>query len=308
MKNCAEWPGLEAPMEALVIGYGSSGQRYSKLLSQLGHSPTIASRRYSPDVYQRIASGEERLSKYDRVLLCTESSEHSAFLENVDLTEFSGRILIDKPAILSESVALKLVDFEVRVAYNLRYLDALWKLREDLRGETLVRVSARCLTFLPDWRSERPVRETYSALVSKGGGALNDLAHEFDYLTLLIGDWTVLAANGGRFGNVTEDADDSWGILGRSNACRHIEINLSLISRLTIRDLTVETPRDTFCLDIMSGELRSSGESFWGNKVNETYIPMLEDFLSNAPHTRLPSLDQNAMTLKRINRVREVSI
>lgn len=307
-RNCAERLDPKSPMEVLVVGYGSSGRRYATLLSQLGCSPTIASRRLSPEIYRRIASGEERMSKFDRVLLCTESSEHSAFLENADLREFSGSILIDKPAILSKSVVLKLNGIEVRVAYNLRYLDAVWKLRDALRGEPIVRASARCLTYLPSWRSERHVSETYSALLSLGGGALNDLAHEFDYLTLLIGDWTVLAANGGRLGDVTVDADDSWGILGRSNVCGHIEINLSLISRLNIRDLTVETPRETFHLDFNSGELRTSEESFSGNKVGETYLPMLEDFLSNSPGTRLPSLGENALTLKRINEVREASI
>jgi predicted dehydrogenase len=119
-------------------------------------------------------------------------------------------MLIEKPISDRLSAELEALRDEVlesgvvtRVAYNLRFLGAIERIRTVLEGGELGQLLFARIEvgqWLPDWRPKRPISETYSASSQRGGGVALDLSHELDYMLLLFGapvDWSVrLSATG----------------------------------------------------------------------------------------------------------------
>jgi predicted dehydrogenase len=196
---------------------------------------------------------------------------------------------------------------DAKVAYNLRYLNALQWLKSDLEGQRVLRVSSRAHSYLPDWREDSGSRVFYSQKLEQGGGALNDLAHEFDYLGYLLNGWTLLASVGGRLGGVTLDADDSWFVLGESGQRAHVSVSLSILSRLQVRDLTVDTERDSFFINLRTGTYTKNEESRVGNQIGDTYELMHHEFVYGS-NFLLPSFEENQATLNLISGVRSFAI
>jgi predicted dehydrogenase len=294
-------------MKVLVVGQGRAGSRHANVLQGLGCQVDVISRRADPHTFEAFSSGGKALKDYQRVIVATESSNHEDFLSTANLEGFTGRLLIEKPAKLSNTTQNRLAEFDSRVAYNLRYLDSLGRLRRELEGgDTLLRLVGRANSFLPDWRPDTDQRSYYSRHIDLGGGALNDLSHEFDYLSFLVGSWRVLSAVGGRLGNVTDDADDAWEIIGETVSGSTVALSLSTISRIEARDLTVDTNSSSYRVDFLDGTLRSNKECFQGNRIKDTYSQMLADFAFGS-NLVLPTTLENQKVLDAIELVRSFS-
>lgn len=293
-------------MRALVVGAGKAGTRHARALESLGADVEILSRRSSGNLFSEYSTGRLNLKDFDRVVVATETSHHEEFLSRADFKGFSGRLLIEKPGLLSKQTAEMMSQIDARVAYNLRYLDAIQWLRTDLEGQRVLRVSSRAHSFLPTWRDDSDSRTYYSQKLGQGGGALYDLAHEFDYLGYLLNGWKVLASVGGRLGEVTIDADDSWFVLGESSQQAQVSVSLSILSRLEVRDLTIDTDLDSFLVNLRTGTFTKNGESRTGNQIVDTYELMHREFVAgiNSP---LPSVKENQTTLKLIERARAIA-
>ena len=95
----------------------------------------------------------------------------------------------------------------------LRFAESLATLREWLpRLGGLHAVRIECQSYLPEWRPDRPYRESYSARADDGG-VLRDLIHEIDYAGWLFGWPTAVSAslaNLGRLGIEAEEIADIW--------------------------------------------------------------------------------------------------
>ena len=292
-------------MRALVIGAGNAGMRHATLLASLGCDVEMASRRESLDRFNAIASGRENLSRFDRVVIATESSNHETVLSGADFDEFRGRVLIEKPARLTNRTISKLSVFDSRVAYNLRYLEGLRELKAEFDGSrSVLRLSVRAHSFLPDWRADSSSRDYYSRHADLGGGALLDLSHELDYIGYLVGPWSVSGAVGGRLGDVTVDADDSWFVIGQSASGAKVNLSLSTMSKLQVRDLLLETAAATYELNLILGSLKVNQNESFGSGIRESYQSMMEDFLFGENLT-LPTLSDHALTLQKIDEIRE---
>lgn len=294
-------------MGALVVGQGNAGIRHAELLRLEGYKVKVLSRRDDSELFSEFETGKKSLAEFDFVLLATESSHHEEFLSQANFQGFKGRILVEKPAILSSSTIEKLSEFDARVAYNLRYLDGLIRLKSRLQfcGD-LLRIGIQSHSYLPKWRQDSVTRGYYSEYLEKGGGALYDLSHEIDYSRLIAGDWSVVGALGGKIGEVTVDADDTWMVLGLSNSRAHINLSLSLISRVQVRKILADTKECSFSLDLLSGELNENGEVFKGSSVGTTYAEMIRDFTSG-PNKTMPTIGENIKTLQIISEIRRAS-
>ena len=294
-------------MRALVVGAGKAGSRHARVLESLGVEVEILSRRRSGSLFSEYSTGRLSLRNFDRVVVATETSHHEEFFSRADIKDFSGRLLIEKPGLLSKQTTEMLSQIDTKVAYNLRYLDAIQWVRTELEGQRVLRVSSRAHSYLPAWRDDSGTRIYYSQKLGQGGGALYDLAHEFDYLGYLFSGWKVLASVGGRLGGVTIDADDSWFVLGESSQRAQVSVSLSLLSRLEVRDLTIDTELDSFLVNLRTGTFTKNGVSRTGNQIVDTYELMHHEFVAGT-NLLLPSVEENQATLSLIESARTLAI
>ena len=128
-------------------------------------------------------------------------------------------LLIEKPLACDVAQAQQVVararrdGRRVFVGCVLRFSDSLNAFRAQLPEVGVVHaVRIECQSYLPDWRPQRPYRESYSARAEEGG-VLRDLIHEVDYAGWVFGWPSVVQArlaNLGRLGIEAEEAAELW--------------------------------------------------------------------------------------------------
>src|SRR6267154_70159 len=83
---------------AIVVGYGSIGQRHVRVLRELGCEVTVVSRR-AVDHTPRFATLTEALAARpaDYVVVANETSAHAFAVEELLKIGYNGRLLVEKP-------------------------------------------------------------------------------------------------------------------------------------------------------------------------------------------------------------------
>lgn len=268
----------------LVIGAGSIGQRHFDVLEELGHECSFLTQRTDiSDVksFRDLDHGIQSFSP-DLVVIANETSKHAETLRALTTTQFVGKVLVEKP-LNAEEVKISELPFEkIGVAFNLRFHPIILKLKEILGSQEVFSVSIIAGQHLSTWRPDRSLIRQYSTQKSLGGGVLRDLSHEFDYSQQLFGDLELVSALGGRFGNVTQDSDDSWAILAKSNSVPQISIQLSYLDHVPVRQIRIVTKEMTIAADLILGTLSVGTDTeVFTIERNDTYKSMHENFFAN---------------------------
>jgi predicted dehydrogenase len=267
-------PRASVPANALVIGYGSIGERHARLLAQMGSRVGVVSRRPGvfPAIYETVTSALAA-DTFDYVVIANETNAHQAALNELITCGYAATVLVEKP--LWETGAAKLeppAEMSVYVGYVLRFMPGLMTLKALLEGHTIISAEVRAGSYLPDWRPGRDYRTTASASLKHGGGVLRDLSHELDYLLWLVGPWKRLAAIGGHRSDLEIETDDVYLLLGEAQAGAAFSVSLNYVDRVEERWIVVTTDRDTFRLDLVTGLLTVSGMTV---EVEQTGIDTL---------------------------------
>lgn len=302
-------------MNILVTGYGSIGQRHSRILSDLGFSIAVVSQQASIllPVYRTIRDAFQADPHPDYVLVANRTHHHYDTLCTLRQLGYEGTILIEKPLfhkpLKSLNVEKKppLLLSNVFVAYNLRFHPALLRLRQLLREETIISVQVYAGQYLPDWRIA-DYRESYSAKHSEGGGVLRDLSHELDYVQWLFGTWTRIAAIGGHYSRLELDSDDTFALLMSSSRCPVISIQINYLDRIRQRTLIVNTDAHTYKADLVQHTLQvdHNVESFTYD-ADFTYRNLHQNLI-RGDLTQLCTYEQAAATVELIDQAEQAAI
>jgi Predicted dehydrogenases and related proteins len=175
---------MNVEQTVLVIGYGSIGKRHSDVLNNLGYKVVVVSRRNfkRSNFYSNI---EEALSKEDiqYIVIANETNMHLHTLQKLNYLGYRGKLLIEKPLALTSNINFHP---DIFVGYNLRFHPIIQKVKKMLRNTKVLSVNCYVGQYLPTWRPNTDYTKCYSASKDLGGGVLNDLSHELDYLLLFI--------------------------------------------------------------------------------------------------------------------------
>lgn len=247
-----------SPVNAVVVGLGSIGQRHARVLSELGHGVKTVSRRPDGD-YSSIATAVDSV-RPEYVVVATETSHHGDALRQLADADYRGTVLVEKP-LFSHSAPVPDYPFgRLLVGYHLRFHPVMTALFERLGGRQAITVSAYVGQDLRDWRPGRDHRTTASATQQAGGGVLRDLSHELDYLLWLFGPWHRVAALGGSSGARQVDVDDHLDLLLEMTRSQTVHVHMDYLDRNGIRKIRVNLPEETIEADILGGRLMINGK------------------------------------------------
>lgn len=246
--------------KCLVIGYGSIGKRHTRILRELGHRVVVVSRRIIdyPYIYSNIKDALIR-EQPDYVVIANETSRHEETLSELNNLDFDKKILVEKP-LYSTQGTQKLNSKSLFVGYNLRFHPIVQELSKKITNSNIISVQCYVGQYLPSWRPGTDYSKSYSASMSSGGGVLRDLSHELDYLQFLFGDWTEMAAIGGKFSHLEIDSDDHFSFIYKSKQVPLLTLHMNYLDHLTQRFLIINTNETTYKADFMNNTLQINGE------------------------------------------------
>ncbi len=240
--------------KALVVGYGSIGQRHARVLEGLGHAVAVVSRRAVehprryPDLGAALAD-----FRPDYAVIANETSLHRPTYRALKAAGFGGTVLVEKPLFHDIAAGDERAAPKTFVAYNLRFHPLLLRLRDWMQGRALVAATVHVGQHLATWRPQRDFRQSYSSQKALGGGVLRDLSHELDYVLLLFGPWRRVTALGGASGTLGIDADDRWSILLECERCPQVSVTLSYLDHAPSRRIAVNARDDSATVEFFSG-------------------------------------------------------
>jgi predicted dehydrogenase len=295
-------------VKALVIGYGSIGQRHARLLNELGCATAVISKHqidYSP-LYSEIKEG---LADYqpEYVVIANSTGDHYRTFTRLADLGYRGTVLVEKPLFHCVQQTKPNEFLQTYVAYNLRFHPIIQHLKALLAGKKIISVLAYAGQYLPDWHPQRDYRKSYSTMKDHGGGVLRDLSHELDYLIWLLGGWNRLAALGGHFSTLEINSEDIIALIMETPRCPVVSVQLNYLDRITRRFIVVNTAEYTIEADLVGGTitLDSSTEKF-NVERDMTYRQMHQSILEGSCET-LCSFEEGVEVMRLIEAV-EISI
>lgn len=202
-----------------VLGTGSAGMHHLRALKSIPNVEAVAVPLRAARQAELQSEGFKTsdnlddLAKYNvnLAVIATDTARHVKDAEHALSLGFD--ILIEKPLGVDAASARRLLAAskkrKIYVACVMRFSQSLDRFRQLLGAVgPLHAVEVECRSYLPDWRPQRPYKETYSARAEEGG-VLRDLIHEIDYSGWIFG-WPKSVV--GRLGNTKRlgIASEEW--------------------------------------------------------------------------------------------------
>lgn len=292
-------------MKALVVGYGSIGQRHYRLLSEAGYQVAVASAR-DVDVPHLFPSVDPALDEFDPdyVVLANKTHDHYSAYEKLARHGFVGRVLVEKPLFDAPKSVPASGFSRCGVGYNLRFHPLLKMVRDTIAEDRVISAHAYVGQYLPDWRPDSDYRQSASAEKAAGGGVLRDLSHELDFLTWLLGPWRSVTALGGHFSELEIDSDDVFSILFETERCPAVAVHMNYLDRQPRRSIVLQTQTGTIQADLNSGTAETPRESMcFDIDRDATYAEMHRAMLTDGPDDRVCSISEGMQIVEMIDAI-----
>jgi predicted dehydrogenase len=215
------------------------------------------------------AEGMAAMAHADLAVIATDTARHVG--DAVQALELGARrVLVEKPVAPSAADAMPLLSHpragRVYVAAPLRAHECFSVVRNVLAelGSPLASY-VYCQSWLPDWRTERDFRQSYSARADEGG-VLRDLIHEIDYAAVLFGSPVGVSAALTWDGPLDIESEQAALLLWRTELAT-VTVRLDYITRPNRRGLLATGPDATVEWDVVGASVRLTRAD--GNQVEE---------------------------------------
>ncbi|MCL4430952.1 MAG: Gfo/Idh/MocA family oxidoreductase [Epsilonproteobacteria bacterium] len=264
-------------MKALIIGYGSIGQRHHDVLSsmEIFEAIHIVTSQILDDITTfKTLEDVTNIDTYDYYVIASETYKHFDQLIYLDRHVNQKIILCEKP-LFDRYQEITIENNHVYIGYVLRFHPIFTSIRTLLNEETPILISIKTGSYLPTWRPQRDYRTLYSAFSEQGGGVLLDLSHEIDYAQWLFGPLRLLNSYQGKISDLEIDSDDITVITAQGNHNTLITLSLDYISKIPMREMSIHTNNQSIHADMINNTLKI------GTKEGEVQTIALEPFERN---------------------------
>lgn len=275
-------------IRVLIIGYGSSGRRYAKLLKYNFKVKDIYVVTNNTECeFKRFSKlNEVKKLNFDLVIISSETHKHYSQLKFIENNFSKKKIIVEKP-LFSNNKKLEIKNNKVFVGYNLRFDPIIKLVKKRLLNQKIISCNLNCFSFLPNWRKDRKYSRSYSALKLKGGGVTRDLSHEIDLAFYLADLKKIIFARNSKISNLKISSDDIAFLLGQNKRKTLISINLNFSYHIEIRQIFINTNKESIFIDILNrnlvikNNLTQKKIKFKKNNIKNTYYELLKDVILN---------------------------
>jgi len=265
-------------LKALVIGYGSAGERHANILNRELNivNLKIFSKR---KLHFKTIDKMEDIKKYnpDYFIISTPTSEHLKFVKFIEKNFSKKIVLIEKP-IFSLNEVFKTKKNKYFVGYQLRFHPVINKLKQLAKQKKLLNLNIISNSYLPNWR-KRNYKKTYSASKKFGGGVLLDLSHEIDYLNWIFPNLKYNYILRKKISTLKINTEDISILNGHGKDNFHFQINLNYFSRYPKRLIFLDAENFSFYGDLINNYFKITYVNIvkkkYFHKYNQNYLTFL---------------------------------
>ncbi len=297
-------------VSALVIGYGSIGQRHVKILNSLdlvSNVNILTSQKNLP--FDSIESLDEiRLLNPDYIVISTPTAKHIEQLSYIEKNFQEKKVLVEKP-LFEKSYSFLPKKNSVWVAYCFRFHPIIELIKNKIKGRKIWNINVFCGSFLPNWRPNRDYKDSYSASKKLGGGVLLDLSHELDYLLWLLGSLNLDYTVSDKISNLEIETDDILVLNGHTDRNTLVQLQLNYFTMIPRREIIIDGDGLSIQADIISGKAiiidHNKEKKYDFSKLNydDMYIKQHEAIIYNN-YENLCSYNEGSDIMKVIDKVR----
>ena len=299
----------------LIVGLGSIGKRHLRLARELLPNADIRVLRHQatseiPEFSNGCFSSIDQAIAFAPQIAVIANPAPFHITTAQTLAEVGVHLFIEKPLSNSLDGVTQLLETcqkqgtVLLTGYNLRFLPSLQRFR-DLLGEGAIGkiLSVRCEIgqYLPSWRPDSDYRQSVSARLALGGGALLELSHELDYLRWIFGEVEWVKATLSHQSDLELDVEDTahliLGFVPTANGHQLIgAVNLDFIRHDTTRFCMAIGENGSLRWNGLTGEvaLYEAGAKEWRELFNyphqrdDSYLAEWQNFIACATENKIP--------------------
>jgi len=270
-------------MKVLIVGYGSSGQRYFKILKK--NYPFYALKVFSfTKKNKNFIKQFKEIKKFnpDLTILCNAPSKRVLIFKY--LSKLKTKVLIEKPIASNLNDSKKIYRIAIQkkiitaVAYNMRFLSSLILFKKKLKSIGKINF-VRCEVgqYLPNWRKFIKYENSVSSLKKLGGGVINELSHEIDYLQWIFGKLHSVFCDSQKRSQLNINVEDTANILFLLKNKTPINLSLDFCRRDRVRQCYVSGKKTSLKWDGIQNKVYLFDKSISKWKVLEHYKQSTEN-------------------------------
>ncbi len=297
-------------VSALVIGYGSIGQRHVKILNSLdlvSNVNILTSQKNLPFDSIELLDEIKSLNP-DYIVISTPTAKHIEQLSYIEKNFQEKKVLVEKP-LFEKSYSFLPKKNSVWVAYCFRFHPIIELIKKKIKGRKIWNINVFCGSFLPNWRPNRDYKDSYSASKKLGGGVLLDLSHELDYLHWFLGSLNLDYVVNDKISNLKIETDDHLILNAHSDKNTRVQLHLNYFTMIPRREIIIDGDGLSIQADIISGNAiiidHNKEKKYDFSKMNydDMYIKQHEAIIYNN-YENLCSYNEGSSIMKVIDKVR----
>lgn len=309
-----------------IIGCGNIGQRHMRNAATLFPQARIYAIRSGggstscPAEADELIAIEQLDASFDLAVVASPATLHAEHAQHC--LNLMIPTLIEKPLAHNYATAKSFVDALSEshkalagVAYCLRYLPSAEFVKTLVATGQLgqiYNVQVEVGQYLPDWRSGVDYTRSVSSRSDLGGGALNELSHEIDYLNWLFGVDEVLSASVRRSNELDTDVEEIVDAHLTLKNSAIATLHLDFLQKRPYRKCVIIAEQGRIEWDLITNsvtQFNAEGVQTLFDGIsydkNDMYLAMFKDFTTTREHAI--SLSDGLDVLQIIQRIKEAA-
>ena len=283
--------------KVLIIGFGSSGQRYFEIIKKNypHYNLKVFSRFHKKNSFFLKKLSDLALFNPDTIFFCNPCTKRLKFLNLIKKTK---NIFFEKPLSSNFNDGQKIFTLtknkkNILVGYNLRFLNILNFVKKNLTKYVgkVYSFNCECGYYLPNWRKKNYLNSV-SAQKKLGGGALLEMSHELDYIHWIFGDKYKSKIFYLNTKNLKIDVEDNVKIIFNFKNKVLGSLSLDFLCYKKKRFLTINGSKGTLKVNLINNNLKLFTKksknwekiAFKRNSINNTYKELVKYFFYKKSH------------------------
>ena len=284
----------KTPIDILVIGSGNIAMRHikniknifpDKIIHVLKRTNTKLDKLfYSKNIVViKSLSDITSMNKKSIALICSPASNHSDDIKETIKKGFN--IFIEKPLMTNRDRISSLVNTVSKtnkithIGYNMRFTDRIDFIKKKIFTNKISNIKSVHINVFTDfrkWRKNKNYKETVSFNKALGGGVINELSHEVDYMIYLFGKPKSVKVYKIDQQKLKSDVELSIKAIFKYHNNLNINFCANMLSSENERKCVISTQNENIIINHLANQIKISGKKKstirFKDSVNDSYM------------------------------------